>query len=382
MTFDQRVEAVAEFGVTASQARFLVTVMLHGGVCVPRQYARFVGTAYGRRVNAFFDKLVEARHAVGCRCVHNRARVYHVRYEPLYRAIGEPHSRNRRPVPAARVAERLMVLDAVISHPDLLWLATAHDKVAFCTVAAPSCPTEQLPHRIIRAGARRQVRLFPDALPIGVDSAGRVTFVFLATSSIADDLRAYLQRHGELLRALPCWTIRLLLPSYVAPVSSSFENVVRDELATPLSAETFDELRWYFDRCRLAAATRTKVSDARFRRTERAFAGTRFRLLYRRWLADGDAALEVVTSPAIRDSLARGAGRIECAVLPLSYGHLSPLASLVRPGAAGVEEGEETPEEGLARPQPPDVDTNDDDPAGCARDWQRLVNAHRGQSSQ
>lgn len=28
-----------------TQARFLVTVMLNGGVCVPRQYAQFVGTA-------------------------------------------------------------------------------------------------------------------------------------------------------------------------------------------------------------------------------------------------------------------------------------------------------------------------------------------------
>jgi hypothetical protein len=37
MTFDERVKAVSEFGFTMRQARFLVTVMLHGGVCVPRQ---------------------------------------------------------------------------------------------------------------------------------------------------------------------------------------------------------------------------------------------------------------------------------------------------------------------------------------------------------
>jgi hypothetical protein len=48
MTFEDRVKAVAAFGVTERQARFLVTVLLHAGVCVPRQYARFAGIAYGQ----------------------------------------------------------------------------------------------------------------------------------------------------------------------------------------------------------------------------------------------------------------------------------------------------------------------------------------------
>ena len=43
MTFDERVHAVAKKGFTERQARFLTTVMLHAGVCVPRQYARFCG---------------------------------------------------------------------------------------------------------------------------------------------------------------------------------------------------------------------------------------------------------------------------------------------------------------------------------------------------
>lgn len=93
MTFNERVNAVSELGFTTRQARFLVTVMLHGGVCLPRQYARLAGTAYGHKVNVLFDKLVSLRYAARCRCVHNRAAVYHVQHQPLYRAIGEPHSR-------------------------------------------------------------------------------------------------------------------------------------------------------------------------------------------------------------------------------------------------------------------------------------------------
>ncbi len=209
MTFDERVKAVSEFGFTPRQARFLVTVILHSGVCVPRQYARFAGTAYRHKVNVFFDELVSRRYATRCRCVHNRAGVYHVRHQPLYRAIGAPHSRNRKPVPASRVVERLMLLDAVISHPELEWLATASDKIGFFT-AAVSLDARRWPRHTVGGTPR----YFPDHLPIGVSSTGQIVFVFLATSSLTDDLKAFLQRHADLLRALPSWTVRLGGPAF------------------------------------------------------------------------------------------------------------------------------------------------------------------------
>ena len=111
MNFDDRVKAVAKFGFTDRQARFLVTVMLHAGVCVPRQYARFAGTAYGHNVTKFFDRLVQRRFVRVCRCVHNRAELYHVRYQPLYSAIGQPQSRYRRPVSGRLALGRVVFLD-------------------------------------------------------------------------------------------------------------------------------------------------------------------------------------------------------------------------------------------------------------------------------
>ena len=63
MTFDERVHAVEQKGFTERQARFLTTVMLHAGVCVPRQYARFCGIVYGAKTRRFFDKLVRLRYA-------------------------------------------------------------------------------------------------------------------------------------------------------------------------------------------------------------------------------------------------------------------------------------------------------------------------------
>ena len=95
-------------------------------------------------------------------------------------------------------------------------------------------------------------------------------------------------------------------------------------------------------------------------------------MLYRRWLTDGDAAFELVSSSAIADALARGTGRIESHVLLRSYDHLSPLVSLVRSSAKGVEEGDTL----SARPQPPSSPrlTVDEE---LARDWYRLVAARK-----
>lgn len=102
MTFEDRVNALAEVGFTDRQTRFLVTVMLHAGVCVPRQYACFAGTADGHNVTGFFEKLVHRGYAIACACLHYRAQLYHVRHQALYRAIGEPESRYRRPVSAVQ----------------------------------------------------------------------------------------------------------------------------------------------------------------------------------------------------------------------------------------------------------------------------------------
>ena len=131
MTTAERVQAIVDYGFTERQARFLVLVMRHSGLCVKRQYAAFAGIANGgEKCNAFFDKLVRRGIAVAAPCLHNRAQLYHVHHKPLYHAIGEPDSRFRRAVPARAAAERLMRLDAALISPDLEWLTTRADTLA------------------------------------------------------------------------------------------------------------------------------------------------------------------------------------------------------------------------------------------------------------
>lgn len=196
MNFEDRVKAIAEFGFTERQAGFLVTVMLHSGVCVPRQYASFAGTAYGHNVTKFFDKLGQQDFATVCDCLHNRAVLYHVKHHALYRAIGQPHSRYRRPVAARQVFDRLMQLDAIVLHPELMWLGTEEEKVAFFGLMAPSLPRERLPHVTVGKGISQHVRFFPEDQPIAVTSTGRVVFTYVVSAGYLEEVRVPLDERG------------------------------------------------------------------------------------------------------------------------------------------------------------------------------------------
>lgn len=369
MSFDERVQAVAKFGFTERQARFLVTVMLHSGVCVPRQYARFAGTAYGRNVTKFFDKIIERGYATASDCLHNRAALYHVHHQALYRAIGLPQSRYRRPVSARQAIDRVRLLDGVLSYPELVWLATEDEKIAFFRLMAPSLPPKRLPHITVGKPSSGRLRLFPDGLPIGVESNGRVVFLFLVSSPFDADLRRFLQRHAELLRALPGWTLRLLFLRRAAGMMSAFENAAREELTGRFAPDTIAELKWYCHARRETSDPKARChSDERFWQAHRAFATPRCQMLYRRWLTEGDDVFDLVSSTALADALARGTARIESHVLLLSYDHLSPLVSLVRSSPKGVEEGATAPTPPQPRPPAP-LSISEQ----LTRDWYRSI---------
>ena len=68
MTFDERVKAVMSHGFTSRQARFLVTVVLHSGVCMDRHYCAFARIAHGQNTTDFFAALVQRKFATACTC--------------------------------------------------------------------------------------------------------------------------------------------------------------------------------------------------------------------------------------------------------------------------------------------------------------------------
>jgi len=290
MTSEERIDAVARFGFTTRQAKFLVTVMRHSGVCLPRQYAAFAGIVYGQKTRAFFTGLVARRYASSCPCMHNRALVYHVHHQPLYRAVGEPHSRLRRPVSAASVVPRLMLPDVVLTSPETMWLAGEAEKVAhFAEVALPV--VERLSHAGADTGPGRAVQRFPDHLPIGIESTGRTVFVYPITTSSVAHFRAFLRSHAPLFGTLPAWTLRVVCSAESEHLLPSCRAAVRDE---------FDRLR-----------------------------------------------------RPVEAALADGSARFEFDVLDHTYRHLFPLVAGPSDPLPGAEEGEQVGERPSARPRPP-----------------------------
>ncbi|HYU79086.1 MAG TPA: hypothetical protein VEK56_08870 [Vicinamibacterales bacterium] len=259
MTAEDRVKAIVEFGFTERQARFLVTVMLHSGVCLLRQYTAFAGIVHGQKTRKPFAKLVKHGYATSYPCGHNRARVYHVHHKPLYRAIGETDSRHRRPLSAARVVDNLMLLDALLTTPSVVWLANEEEQRVHLSRVVGISPDEAA--RAARCDdAPTAIRSARQRMPIGIDLAGRWVFVHVVSGGPLDDLHWLLQQHAGLLAALPAWTVRIVLPHNLAWLQSRYEEHVRHELMSP-HPRLVNQLRWYFKRRTTGEVAATALRD-------------------------------------------------------------------------------------------------------------------------
>jgi hypothetical protein len=327
-----RVEAVQVFGFTERQARFLVHVLVHSGAFLERQYRTFARIAHGQKTHNFLAKLVGRgyAHAITPGALH-RGRLYHVQYKPLYRAIGEPDNRHRKPAELGRFIERLMVLDAVLDDDSCTWLGTERDKRSYFILARPGGPERlqvlDLPHLVFGQGDDQTVRHFPDKLPIGVPREGcRYVFLYLMTRETPDDFRMFLHRHRELLSTLYEWTVRILVPRQFLKAAALYRRAVREEFMMPLKPGDVDDLARLFRRRHAAA----NPPDAPLEVAEAMQRHGRARLstLRRTWSQDGDRALWSAQSPTLRDHLQAGQGRIEFVALNRQYLQLSQLVGV------------------------------------------------------
>jgi hypothetical protein len=392
MTQDERIRAVVDCGFTERQARFLVLVMRHGGICIPRQYASFAGIANGgRRCNAFFDKLVKRGYAHEIRCVHNRARVYHVRHKPLYFLIGEASSRCRRPVSPRVAVERLMLLDAVLAVGDVEWLITAAEKAAYLE-GLKATATDDRTQRSPSDEARPRPSSLSSALPIAVAAEGRTLLSYLASEPTTETFRSFLQTHAELLRVAPTWMIRIVFPRPLDHAYDAYQAVIHEELESPLHSATIGELQSYFE-LRLEAARGEPMhplNQGFLRKGHEVFAAARFTAMYHSWLKHRDAVFAGPSSHAITEALNSGRGRVESVVLPHVYRHLAPLVAdtparpePVNRGLRRGPTGENTPRHAInPRPQLPREEPQLSVREQCERDWHRLNEYYKAQKAQ
>ena len=111
---------------------------------------------YGQTARDFFATLVARQLATVYHCAHRRARIFHIQHRALYTAIGEPHTRFRKPTPIGRAIERLMLLDAILASQHLEWLTTERDKLAHFTILlGTQLRREELPQLTFERAAIR-----------------------------------------------------------------------------------------------------------------------------------------------------------------------------------------------------------------------------------
>jgi len=327
MESQDRIDAVVKFGFSERQARFLVFVMQYSGVCLLRQYTAFAGIVHGQKTRRFFAKLVSRRLATAYACRHNRGRVYHVQHKALYRAIGETDSRHRRPLSPDRIVQGLATLDAIRATPTIEYLATEDERAHRLSIDA---------------------RFFKDKHPVGVDPDGRLVLLYVTTEACSHRFLAFLQRQQSLLRGVPAWTLRIVVPSWPVGLDEAYLKMANAELSQVLSPKHLERLHAYFEQRRATQTADARPRSNEFDRARRAFGGQRFEVLYRRWLTDGDAVLEAASSPDLGQAIKGGRGRIESLVLPHQYRHLSLLVAFKDRRTTGAEKGEMA----LSRPRP------------------------------
>ena len=218
-----------------------------------------------------------------------------------------------------------MVLDGVLAEPETTWLATPHEKVEHFSKVT-SLPPEKLPRR----GASDQEgprRAFPDALPIGCARDDQpYVFLYLVTGENPIDFRGFLHRHQGLLRVLPRWEIRLLVPDSSGGERASVRG--RRHRRTRVTARPFGTRRLALvlrattpgehRACSptIPPASRPCDAPSRFSATGRSTARGRTRATCRLYEA---------TSPLLSAAMEVEEGRVTSHVLPHDYLRLTTL---------------------------------------------------------
>jgi hypothetical protein len=335
MTFDQRVLALAPLRLTPRQTRFVVTVALHSGYCLRRQYMAFAGLHYGKVVREFLEHLVARRLAVRETCRADRGFLYHLHSRAIYRALDQEDNRNRRRASVAAIGRRLMLLDVVIAHADGEWYATEDDKVAFFTHRR-GVPLADLPHQTYAsfdAGSASTLRYFPHKWPICVTGEPpRVHFVALALEYTGQSCARFLQDHARLLAHLPAWTIVVAHQAGATAAADAcrvaFDQFVNAAPPNPVHARA-DLVRLFVTRRAVERNDLASFSVADlnwYREARQRLAAPTVDALYAQWRVSGDHVLDVQPAPPSRRLASTG--QFVARELPFAYEQFGDFAGV------------------------------------------------------
>ena len=208
LTFRESTATLRGLGWTDREADWLALVCLHSGVFTRSQYqARY--SVSKQTASRFVRALLQAGIARETRLPDRRGyrptSICHVRARALYRTLGIEDNRHRRSASPEVTVRRLLSLDYVLERPNLHWLPTVPERLAY--FERLGIFRTVLPHRV-HAGPfveRRVRRYFPLNLPIA-GSGATTTFVYADPGGgrrvQADRVRSWVTAHAALFEAL------------------------------------------------------------------------------------------------------------------------------------------------------------------------------------
>ena len=137
-------------------------------------------------------------------------------------------------------------------------------------------------------------------------------FLYLATRPHPWDYRLFLLRHVSLLKGLPEWRIRVLLPQRLRKAKALYHGAFLDQLVRTLDPWVVEQLMVFFKACRTGGGHVSAPVDPYLAKVYQRFGAIRFRALYKTWRRLGDIATGSIAHGAlIRDAYQRGEGGVE-----------------------------------------------------------------------
>ena len=197
-----REKALEPFGWKGREAEWVALVCLHSGVFTRAQFCFFFDNARRKRAWRFVHTLVERGLGVEDeRAIFpGGAKAVRISNKEIYRKLGIENIRHRRQADDSSMLRRLLSLDYVLQYPELCWLPTEQEKVAFFD--SLGIDRRRLPRRIYQGTMPHQTRYFALKLPIAAD-AKTATFVYVDPGKDTDtELRSWGSAHEWLWRAL------------------------------------------------------------------------------------------------------------------------------------------------------------------------------------
>ncbi len=247
----EHLAALCDLGYTEQEARFVYLVATHAGYFTLQQYLDFSGTTKGWNVHKFTSKAIRFGHLRVASCAYRTA-VYNLFSRKVYGVIDRDNLRNRRRLSNDLIHARLLVLDFVLSHPDLDYLETEAEKVSFFKQKL-GIPESQLPGRTYEGIEQlsHTKRYFVDRFPIyitqlasGPDSKPVPTFIYCDSARrTLLYYRTHLRHYENLLHRIPAFKF-----IYAAPTPTKFQSAERffRRLFDQSSAEKARSITRYF----------------------------------------------------------------------------------------------------------------------------------------